>query len=130
MEAAIEFLRSNYVYTQIFSSIGKNFADMESSDFLSVSKRQMCLLARERSVSWQEGDLCADRREICFLARQRERERWGPVPAACLRTANTAKIILWVAVRTARSANFSLIKESTLLYGTCYTDCFIRRDDG
>ena len=67
MEAAIEFLRSNYVYTQIFSSIGKNFADIESLDF--------CLLARERSVCWQERDLSGGRRRERERERQRERER-------------------------------------------------------
>ena len=84
-------------------------------------------------MCWQERDLCVGKRVIFLLARERERERdlpsgkrerereisggerereRRPDPAACLRNANTAKIILWVAVRTANSANFSLIKES------------------
>ena len=109
MEAAIEFLRSNYVYTQIFSSIGKNFADVDSWDFLSVGKRErdlsagkreIFLLARktfvcwqqrdlsatERSIFWQERDLSVGKREIYLLARQKEREgpaRPGRVTAKC-----------------------------------------------
>ena len=84
---------------------------------LSVGKRKICLLARERSVSWQERDLSVGKKEIYLLARERsvcwqDREREGPSrPRACeMRT--QPKIILWVAVRTANSANFSLIKES------------------
>ena len=37
-------------------------------------------------------------------------------PAECLRSAKTEKIILWVAMRTARSANFFLIMESIFSY--------------
>ena len=68
MEAAIEFLRSNYVYTQIFSSIAKSFAHIDSWDFLSVGKRQICLLARNESACWQEADLPAGKRQMCLLA--------------------------------------------------------------
>ena len=80
---------------------------------LSVGKTKICLLARERSFCWRERDLSFSKRETCPLARQRERE--GPSqPHACeLRT--QPKIILWVAVRTANSANFSLIKESIIM---------------
>ena len=105
---------------------------------LSVAKREICLLPRKRSVCWQERDLSVGKRKICLWARERsgcwlERSVWweekdlyvgkrdlsvskreteGPArPRACeLRT--QPKIILLVAVRTANSANFSLIRES------------------
>ena len=59
MEAAIQLLRSNYVYRQVFRSIGKQFANFETVDF-SADMR----------------DVSVDKREICLLAR-REREREG-----------------------------------------------------
>ena len=77
MKAAIQLLRSNDVYRQVFSSIGENFANFETLD-LSVGKREICLLAREksvcrrqRSVCWLERDLSVGGRErsICWLGR-------------------------------------------------------------
>ena len=68
---------------------------------LSVGKREICLLARERSVCWQDKDLSVGKREIVLLARkriicwqererdlsfgktERERARPGRVPANC-----------------------------------------------
>ena len=69
MEAAIQILRSNYVYTQILRLIGQNHENFENRVFLafiSVGKRETCLLERER-----ERDLSIGKREICVLARER-----------------------------------------------------------
>ena len=86
MEAAIELLRSNYVYTQVFMSIGKNLKNIETIYIfmlardrsfcwqerdLPVGKREVCLSARKASVCWQERDLSAGKREICLWARKR-----------------------------------------------------------
>ena len=99
MEAAIQLLRSNYVYIQILRLIGQNLEKIQKRVFLffsilatersvcwkerdlSVGKREICLLERERSFCWKERDLSVGKREICLLAREicllaRERSVW------------------------------------------------------
>ena len=55
MEAAMQFLRSNYVYRQVFRLIRQNFENIETLDFF--------------SCCWQEKDLSVGRKkasgEVC-----------------------------------------------------------------
>ena len=64
MEAVIELLRSNYIYIQVFRSIGKNFETTETLDFFCWQEREICLLARERDLSVGERDLCVGDRDL------------------------------------------------------------------
>ena len=57
-----------------------NFIFFCQESNLSVGQREMCLLARERSVCWQERDLSVGKTE---RKREKERARPGRVPAKC-----------------------------------------------
>ena len=73
MEAAIQLLRSNYVYRQVFRSIGENFENIEKLVFLflsSVGKREI-VCWQERDLSVGKRDLSVGGREMCLLAKKR-----------------------------------------------------------